>query len=271
MGWLDVKWIVEYEYSNGIFSSNKKGTMVVEASGEYDAKSKAKSVLKGSYSYVKILSAHKSGGKSEENKATFKPKQTVVEKPQARTYENSAPARRELTPEEKEKLREKWRQEEEIRRQKRKLEEIELKAKAVKKVSKYHIKKTVLAGILSLVVFLLSWIPYLVLYFPAIAGKSQLSMWIELGHSETDEYSLELKEGIAKATKEANGALWIPFVVLTLCIIVTVIVFVFSKRKTKSKVEKATEELNVIVRKYEEEYGEIGTIHERHQENQHLF
>ena len=55
MGFFDSKWVVTFEYSNGILSSNKKGSIVVDASSEYSAKDKAKSVLKNSYKYVKIL------------------------------------------------------------------------------------------------------------------------------------------------------------------------------------------------------------------------
>ena len=258
MGFLDSKWIVEFEFSSGVFSSNKKGTIVVEASSEYDAERKAKSVLKGSYSYVKILSANKSTGKSEENKATFKPKITVVEKPQATRYQSNTPPRRELTPEERELIREQLRRKEAARKQQEKLCQIEIKAKAVKKASIYHIRMAILTGILSIVVFLLSWIPYLILYLPAIVGKSELSLWLELGHNENDEYAIELKEGIAKATEEANKVLWIPFVVLAVEIIATIAVLFLSKRKTQSKVDKASEELKVIVREYENEYGEIG-------------
>lgn len=57
MGFFDSKWVVTFEYSNGIFSANKTGSIVVEASNEYSAKDKAKGVLKGSYKCVTILSA----------------------------------------------------------------------------------------------------------------------------------------------------------------------------------------------------------------------
>lgn len=258
MGFLDTKWIVEYEFSEGFLSSYKKGSMVVEASSEYDAKRKAQSVLKGSYKFVKVLSANKSGGKSEENKATFKPKANVVEKPQKTNYQSSSSPRKELTPEERELLREEYRRREAVRKQQEKLHKVELKAKAVKKATIYYIRMAVLAGILSIVAFLLSWIPYLVLYLPAIVGKSELSLWLELGHNENDEYAIELKEGIAKATEEASKVLWIPFVVLAVGIIITIVVLFLSRRKTQSKVDKASEELKTIVREYESEYGEIG-------------
>lgn len=258
MGLFDTKWIVEYEFSEGFLSSYKKGTIVVEASSEYDAKSKAKSVLKGQYSFVKVSSAHKSGGKSEENKATFEPKVTVIEKPRDNNYQGNSLPRKELTPEDRELLREQYRRREAVKKQQEKLRKVELKAKAVKRASIYHIRMAILAGILSIAAFLLSWIPYIVLYLPAIVGRSELSLWIELGHNETDEYAIELKEGIAKATEESNKVLWVPFAIIAIGIIITMAVLFLSRRKTQSKVDKASEELKTIVREYENEYGEIG-------------
>ena len=45
MGLFESKWVVTFEYSNGILSSNKTGSIVVEASSEYSAKNKAKRLL----------------------------------------------------------------------------------------------------------------------------------------------------------------------------------------------------------------------------------
>ena len=57
MGFFDSNWIVEFEYSDSFLGSYKKATMVVEASSEYSAKDKAKSVLKANHKFVKVLSA----------------------------------------------------------------------------------------------------------------------------------------------------------------------------------------------------------------------
>ena len=78
MGFFDSKWIVEFEYSDSFIGSYKKATMVVEASSEYSAKDKAKAVLKANHKFVKVLSAHKSGGKSEERGTTYTPPRTVT-------------------------------------------------------------------------------------------------------------------------------------------------------------------------------------------------
>lgn len=258
MGFFDIKWIVEYEFSEGFLSSYKKGTIVVEASSEYDAKNKAQSVLKGSYSFVKVLSAHKSGGKSEENKATYKPKSTAVEKTRTTSYQNNASPKRELTPEKRELLREQYRQKEAIKKQQEKLHEVELKAKAVKRASVYHIRIAVFSGIITLVVFLFGWIPHWVNLLFVVSNKTMLREWIDLGHSESDEFAQECLTNIDKYSKQADSMLWIPFVILAVGVVITITTLFLSRRKTQSKVDKASEELKTIVREYESEYGEIG-------------
>lgn len=59
MGFFDRKYIVEYEYSKGFFSGWTKSTIEVDASSEYDAKDKAKKLLKQLYKNVQIESARK--------------------------------------------------------------------------------------------------------------------------------------------------------------------------------------------------------------------
>ena len=256
MSLFDSKWIVEFEFSQGLFSSNKIGTVVVEASSETDAKSKAKAVLKNSYSYIKVLSAHKSSGRLEENKVTFIPTVTVAEK---QIMHSESKPHRELSPAERELLLEQMRQKEAVQKQKEKLNEVERKAKAVKKAATYHIRMTIISGVVSLIAFLFGWIPHWISLIKVAASKS----WIELGHSESDATGQEFAEDIAKYTKEANSVLWIPFVVLGIGIIVTILIFIVSRRKTQSKIDKASKELKLTVREYEEAYGEIGQLHER--------
>lgn len=63
MGFFDCKWIVTYEYNDGLFgglfSNNTKKELVVEASSEYDAKRTAKTILEQQHKYVKVISAKK--------------------------------------------------------------------------------------------------------------------------------------------------------------------------------------------------------------------
>ena len=268
MGFFDTKWIVEFEFSQGLFSSNKKGTVVVEASSEYDAKNKAQSVLKGSYSFVKVLSAHKSSGRSEENKASYKPTVNVIEKSPGPTYRSDVIPRRELSPEERALRLEQLRQKEEIRKQKEKLKEIEVKAKAVKKSAVYHIRMAVFASILSAVAFLLGWIPYWINLMLVSSNKVMLQEWLDLGHSESDEFAQECLINIDKYTKQTNSVLWIPFVIIGISIVTTIAVFLLSKNKTQIRVDKASKALKTAVKEHEEKYGEIGKQTQRNLTNE---
>lgn len=62
MGFFDSEWLVEFEYCDSFLASYKKATIVVEASSEYSAKDKAKSVLKPRHKYLNILKVVKNNG-----------------------------------------------------------------------------------------------------------------------------------------------------------------------------------------------------------------
>lgn len=264
MGLFDKKWIVEYEYSDGFFSSYKKATMVVDAPSEFSAKDKAKGVLKNSYKYVKVLSTHQSGGREEERKASFKPK--IEEKPrpvysaplQSSETTSSTSAHRRLSPEERELLLAEMKAREELEKKKAKLNEIEYKAKKVKKTAKHHIRMTLLSGVLSLIAFVFGWMPCWINLLFAAASRSQLQMWVELGHSESDATGKELAADIEKYTKQAGSLIWVPFVILAVGIVITIFVYKISKGKTQAKLEVAEQDLKKTVRAYEEEYGPLG-------------
>ena len=264
MGLFDKKWIVEFEYSNGVFSSNKKATMVVDASSEFSAKDRAKAVLKNSYKYVKVLSAHVSSGRDEERNASFKPKvnerpRQAYSAPTQRSEPTSAfSTHRKLSPEEREAILAEIQAREELQRKKAKLNEIENKAKKFKKASKYHIRTTIISAILSLIAFLFGWIPCWINLFMAAVSRTQLQMWVELGHSESDATGQEFSASIEKYTKQANSLIWIPFVILAVGFMITVIVYMVSKGKTPAKKEAAEEDLKKTVKVYEEEYGPLG-------------
>lgn len=244
MGFFDSKWVVTFEYSNGILSSNKTGSIVVEASSEYSAKDKAKSVLKGSYKYVKVLSAVKADSKG---RPIVSPAPVTITEERPSYVPSSNPTSiRELTPEEREERRlRRIAEEAELERQ-RKERTIALKEKQIGKAKKAPIRNAILSGILSLVAFFFGWIPHWVGLAKTNASKNALDMWIELGHSKTDSYGQELVADIERYSNEASSVLWIPFVILAIGIAISVLVFVLSKKKVPSKVAKLEEELRKI-------------------------
>jgi hypothetical protein len=244
MGFFDSKWVVTFEYSNGILSSNKTGSIVVEASSEYSAKDKAKSVLKGSYKYVKVLSAVKADSKG---RPIVSPAPVTITEERSSYVPNPTPTpTRELTPEEREERRlRRIAEEAELERQ-RKERAIVLKEKQIKKAQTSPIRNCILSGIISLVAFFFGWIPHWVGLAKARASRNALDMWIELGHSKTDSYGQELVADIERYSNEANSVLWIPFVILGIGIVISVIVYILSKKKVPQKVVKLEEELKKL-------------------------
>lgn len=242
MGFFDSKWVVIFEYSNGIFSSNKTGSIVVEASSEYSAKDKAKSVLKGSYKYVKVLSAVKADSKG---RPIVSPAPVTITEERS-SYVPSPTPTRELTPEEREERRLRRIAEEAKLKRQRKERAIALKEKQIKKAQTSPIRNCILSGIISLVAFFFGWIPHWVGLAKAIVSRNALDMWIELGHSKTDSYGQELVADIERYSNEASSVLWIPFVILGIGIVISVIVYILSKKKVPQKVAKLEEELRKI-------------------------
>ena len=259
MGLFDTNWIVEFEYSEGLIASYKKASMVVEASSEFDAKDKAKSVLKNSYRFVRVLSAHKSSGRAEERNASFIPKTTIVDKPKTVSQNENLYSSRssdshmvELTPEEREALREKRRIDEENRiKREKELErnrKISQKEKELAIAKRLHIRAGILGAILSFSVFLFGWMPCWISLFKANVAKSQLETWIELGHSESDATGQNYSANIAKYTEQAKSIIWLPFVILVVAIMVVVILVILVKKQEPSRVEKISNDLEELKR-----------------------
>lgn len=253
MGFFNSKWIVEFEYSDGFFGSYKKATMVVEASSEYSAKDKAKGVLKANHKFVKVLSAHKSGGRSEERGTTYKPPYTTTVT--KKTPVSSEPAsyyvrreRRKLTPEENERIKKEI--EERIIEQKLREKQIKISSKEeeIKKINFSPVRNLIKVLVISLIPFLFGWIPHW--YWKRLEKSARwiLEQWIEMGHSETDATGQELVTAINERQAAANGVLWIPFVILGVGVIVAVLVFFASKKKVPARIEKAKEELDALRR-----------------------
>lgn len=252
MGFFDSKWIVEFEYSDGFLSSYKKATMVVEASSEYSAKDKAKSVLKAAHKYVRVLSAHKSVGKSEERGTTYKPSYTttvretpVFSKPVSQTIHHES---RPLTTEEREEMNRAAEERRIERERQEKQRKISLKEREIKKINSSPIKSLIIALAISLGGFFFGWIPHWVCKSMERSSRWALEQWIELGHSETDNFGQELVAEINQRQAAANGVLWIPFVILGIGIVITIFVYLASKKKVPLKLEKAKNELEVLKR-----------------------
>ena len=251
MGFFDSKWIVEFEYSDSFIGSYKKATMVVEASSEYSAKDKAKSVLKANHKYVKVLSAHKSGGKQEERGTTYKPSYTTttVRETPVRSEPVTHTIHHESKPLTKEELAEIERRAAERRAEQERIEKqnkIAAKEKQIKKIKSSPVKNMIIGYFIALGAFFFGWIPHWICKAMENASRSSLQMWIELGHSETDSYGQELVAEINQRQAMANSVLWIPFVLLGIGIVVSILIFFLTKKKVPEKLEKANNELETL-------------------------
>lgn len=244
MGFFDSKWIVTFEYSNGIFSSNKTGSMVVEASSEYSAKDKVKSVLKGSYKYVKVLSAVKADSKGR--LIASPAPDIIIEKKSSYVPSSNLTSTKELTFEEREELRLRRIAKEAERERQRKEIAIALKEKQIKMAQTSPIRNCILSVVFSFVAFFFGWIPYWDNLAKVNGSRNALEMWIELGHSKTDSYGQKIVADIERYSSKANSVIWIPFVILGIGIIVSVIVFVLSKKNVPQKITKLKEKLNKL-------------------------
>ena len=233
MGLFTRKWIVEFEASTCFLSSDKKQTMVVEASNEYEAKRVAKATLEPNYKFVKILSARVDDGKSDKKNSTYKPPIGPNN-----TYERNV--------EDRERSKEVSRVIREADKLLNKQSQIEAKQKEIEKIRKSPIKTIIIGGIITAASFLLAWIPYWC--FKAIEAweRGMLNDWIEMGHSESDETGQEIVANIEKFSSLAKATIWIPIAVLLIAIGITILLFAHTKKKVPSKVEAIEKEIEAL-------------------------
>ena len=234
MGFFSRKWDVEFEGSKGFLSSIKKQVIVVEANSESEAKRVAKSILNNDYSYIKVLSAREHGQKVAN---TYTPNAKV----------SDVGFQKEMAPEERAKRRDdaKFQQ---------KLNEYEILQWRINKQERYikhlpnsWIKTIIIGAILSLMAFLLGWTPYWAFKGFESASRMSLNDWIELGHSETDSFAIELKENATRYAETADTLIWIPFVVLAIVIVITILLVILTKKNIPNKQKQAEQKLDILM------------------------
>lgn len=80
------------------------------------------------------------------------------------------------------------------------------------------------------VTFLLGWIPYWIAIFFKNNNEMALDFWKNTGHSETDAQGQTIVENIARYNAIAIGTIWIPFVILAIGIVISVVLYCKAKR-----------------------------------------
>ena len=82
------------------------------------------------------------------------------------------------------------------------------------------------------VTFFLGWIPYWIAIFFKNNNEMALDFWKNTGHSETDAQGQTIVENIARYNAIAIGTIWIPFVILVIGVVISVVLY----RKAKKQV-----------------------------------
>lgn len=223
------KYIVEFEYCKGLLDNYKKSTMLVDAYSDKEALSSAERVLKAEYRYVKVISAHPSSGYSEEKTVkwspTIKTTTKVVAKPSFSTPKYEEPTR-EMTEQEKEDYV-------------NYLKDVNSrnKQKQIDKVRKGPYISLFVGFVCSLLAFLLGWIPYWALNGSLKSIREQIEWYQKMGYDPSSEIVQEAYQKGLSVKAARDGSVCVPFILLGVALIITIIVFVYKKKHVEEKIK----------------------------------
>lgn len=229
MGFFDIKWIVEIEYSDGFLHSNKIDTIIVDAKNDYEAKQKVKKNPQYQHKYLWIKSVKRYDSKSS------------VEQEIGTTEYSSSPHTRS----EDEIRQEKLDREKEWKEYQHKLE-IESKQKQIRKIQRSPIITLVVGSIITLVAFLLGWIPYWYWDLRLTSDRNSLSQLLEWSHTMQETYLQELYTDGLYSKDMRNSCIWIPFVILAVGIVVTTMLVILKNKSKPKRLEVAQKELESL-------------------------
>lgn len=121
---------------------------------------------------------------------------------------------------------------------KTKLKEVEEIRKKTKKEKRKPFVGLISFLAITLVCFGLGWIPYLSNLFNADRNESFARTWIQLGHSTDSEKYLEWMALAEQFRSKANEVLYIPYLILCILLVVTIVatILLFIWRKKKLEV-----------------------------------
>ena len=252
MGLFNTKWIVEFEFSEGFFSSHKNGTMVVEASSEYSARRNAKAVLEANYRFVKVLSARKSGGRAEERNVSFA-SPINIRKQDEQSFSSATTNQQSDSPSLSNDQEERIGQQTLAFMLKTERENnIEKKKKEIRFIKIRPFTSLVAFVLLSLVAFLLGWVPYWFFDSRRQTALDTIARIVDvkgydLNEPINDPYVLDLYEQGLQAKQMRDAIIWLPFALLGIGIAISVLVFVWTLKKKKISLPKAEKELADLI------------------------
>ncbi len=242
MGFYNKNWIVTFDYSKGIFSSKKRGTIIVEGHNDYSAKSKAKSILKGYYSSVTILSVVEVDSKGRQIDVSS----PLLIKEEKTQNIHSQTCTRKLTEEEKEeRLLEMMARKAKLEKEKKE-KKIAFKIQQIKNVQKYPQTICLLFGVFTAFAFLIGWFPRWFFLLEKVSASEVLDLYLDGYGAITDKTAKDLLLEIDKYIALANSIIWLPFLLLGIGIVITIIAYFVTKKRLPLRIKKLNDELSEI-------------------------
>lgn len=228
MGFFDLKWIVEIEYSDGFFRSNKKESIIVDALNDYEAKLKVKKDPQYQHKYLWIRSV-----------------KCYDLKPKVETQEITIQSKP-LTEQERAELDARWEEYEKQEKIRAKQKAISTQQAKINKIEKSPIIAAIISGIISLIAFLLGWIPYW--YFDRLLTTTREKiLWYEkTGYDPNSDTIVFLYNQGLQAKQSRDSVLWIPFVILGIGIVATVTIVILVNKTKHKRLIKARKELEEL-------------------------
>ena len=160
-----------------------------------------------------------------------KESERILKEIQQQKVETESRTSRPLTDEERKEIHARWALEEQKESERKKQEAISAQRA---KINRSPIVAGVIGAILSLVAFLLGWIPYWVWDQKRASCKDNLETMFKWGHSMNEPIMQELYADGLHAKEMRDSSIWVPFVLLGVGVVVTFITMILlAKSKTK--------------------------------------
>ena len=152
--------------------------------------------------------------------------------------ETSSYSSQSITRQERAEMHARWKEQEKQEQAERKQREA---AAQQAKINRFPITAGIVGGIITLIAFLLGWIPYWYWDYQRSICKSNLETMFSLGHTMSEPYMQELYVEGLHAKEMRDSVIWIPFVILGITVVLTMVMVTLinrTKRKCLDKTRK---------------------------------
>ena len=168
-----------------------------------------------------------------------------LNKQQQEAEATSHPSRT-LSPQERAELDARWEEYEKQEKIRAKQKAISTQQAKINKIEKSPIIAAIISGIISLIAFLLGWIPYW--YFDRLLTTTREKiLWYEkMGYDPNSDTIVFLYNQGLQAKQSRDSVLWIPFVILGIGIVATVTIVILVNKTKHKRLIKARKELEEL-------------------------